>query len=278
MGKTLCQRRAVMIVDFSRRTDPACEAGYERFKRQLAKHGEPNVLHFWTKNPLKLADLYGDAIDQLQQVGTTVCAQVTINGYQPPVEQLGLGDRYMSTLLLLLEPAQIRLRFDPIIFGYTTQTHFKTCLYTAICHGISRITVNFLIPKYQGVGKLLSQYNIPVEEGSLQRKVDTLGWIREQTPLEIEIAVCAETSELYLQVPGVVKAACADPEWFKSLGADLSQENGYNSRKGCGCFYNADWGQYPNQGGYVCPHKCLYCYAKHNVYAHKNVVTQEQLL
>jgi DNA repair photolyase len=47
----------------------------------------------------------------------------------------------------------------------------------------------------------------------------------------------------------------------------MEELSGHTSRKGCGCFYTHDWGEYPSKGGYPCPHKCLYCYAKHNIVA-----------
>lgn len=259
-----------MIIDYSRRTDPACKAGLALFREKIKNlkryDNDIQVIHFWTKAPAVLAELYERDIKELQSRGVIVCAQVTINNYDAPLERVTPEMRDIKPLVKLIGSKAIRLRFDPIIYGYTTEGHFKKTLNSAIENDISRITINFLEPKYQGVGRLLRENNINVGFGDITRqKADILTTIRWTTPKNIEIAVCAESEYLRKYSPDIQKAACSDPEWFKQLGFS-SPKNTHFTRKDCGCFYTKDWGKYPSQGGYVCPHKCLYCYAKHNIY------------
>ena len=263
-----------MIIDYSRRTDPACAAGLKLFQKRLRLDKPPAVLHFWTKAPAVLAELYGPIIRQLQAAGSIVCAQVTLNAYDPPLEAVSREMRELGPLVGLLGKQAVRLRFDPIILGYTTLHHYKQVLAAAERYQLRRITVNFLVPGYEGVGNLLAQYGISAEQGSVQRKIATLQRLRAATPKEIDLAVCAETAALWQQVPGLTRASCADPAWFKALGL-VEEVSGHASRPGCGCLYSADWGKYPTQGSYICPHKCLYCYAKHNVYSSQQGRQQE---
>ena len=257
-----------MIVDYSRRTDPACEAGLKLFQKYLYPRKLPKVVSFWTKAPAVLAKLYASTIQELQEEGTVVCAHITLNYYESPLEAVTNEMRELGPLVDLLGCQAVRLRFDPIIFGYTTLSHYRQVLETAEQHNVSRITINFMIPEYEGVGMLLSKHGIVAQQGTLKRKISTLQRLRDETPEKVEIAVCAETAQLCQYVPGIIKASCADTVWFERLGL-TDKVSGHASRKGCGCFYTADWGKYPNKGGYVCPHKCLYCYAKHNVYSYQ---------
>lgn len=60
----------------------------------------------------------------------------------------------LTQLARLIGRDAIRIRFDPIIVGYTTPVHFRKTLAVAATHGIKRIVTKFLLPEYKGVGKV----------------------------------------------------------------------------------------------------------------------------
>lgn len=255
-----------MVIDFSRRTDPACPEGLLRLTNKLAVHGAPRVLHIWTKAPATVARMYGDLFRQLKNAGTIVCAQVTLNFYEPPVEQIPAEALDIKPLVDLLGSEAVRLRLDPVIAGYTDKFNIVAATTVATVFSIERLTVNFLVPSYKNVSALLSRHGIDPRESTFDEKKSLLAYAASLLPSVTEVAVCAENGNLIREVPGLKPAACSDPEWFRRLGADLSGLKSRKSRSGCGCFYTDDWGEYPSRGGYVCPHKCLYCYAGHNRY------------
>lgn len=254
-------------IDYTRRSDPACPAGVDRFEEQLFFHGYPKVLCFWTKAPATLAELYHKEIVDLQQHGTLVLAQVTVNGYGKDMEP-GVTPAMQDSgpLIALISSGAVRLRFDPIIAGYTTPQHFLDCLSLARDHNISRITVNFLVPEYKGVGKLLQSKGFNIKEPTPEWRMQVLKSLHPYiASTKVELAICAETAGMLEKLPWLKPAACADPEWAIALQPDLKgvfTHTGRGSRPGCGCVYSGDWGRYRNQGGYACPHSCLYCYAK----------------
>lgn len=255
-----------MWIDYTRRNDPACPAGLNLFEQKLARiRKRPDVVCFWTKNPRLVGELYKNHIESLRTQGTIILAQVTINpGYQDVLEP-GINETYweMSNFIDLLGgPQHVRMRFDPIIPGYTTPGMFRRHCEIAARYGITHTTVNFLIPGYKNVGQTLMLHGIRTKELTTAEKADVLNHLVEMAGnYGIKIAVCAESAGLAQMVPDVLPARCADPDWAIALGANGEFRN-RPSRKGCGCCYSADWGQYENGGGYRCPHRCLYCYAK----------------
>lgn len=258
------------VVDYTRRCDPACGEGLKRLEEKLSKHGAPTVFHFWTKAPAKVAELFAEPIQYMKENGSLVVAQVTLNYYGEPLEHIPAERMELKPLADMLGGDHIRLRFDPIVLGSFSMEQYLKCVKSAVDNGVKRITVNFLVPEYEKVDQILKRFGVTYRSGSEDEKRQVLRDLRKVTPSNIEIAVCAETANMLEE--GISKAGCADPDWFASLGADMSTLTGHTSRKGCGCFYTHDWGEYPSRGGYVCPHKCLYCYAKHNIKAWEGVI------
>ncbi|MFW5962342.1 MAG: DUF1848 family protein [bacterium] len=249
-------------VDFSRRNDPAHPKGVEMLKKRLKYEGIPKVFCFWTKAPNRIATLYRDIIMDLKKEGTLVLVQATINHYHE-MENIQKEWIELDNLVDLLgNPKQIRLRFDPIIVGYTKPSMFQQTIDIANIYEIDRIITNFLVPDYKGVGKLLSSKGFNIKEPTEKYKVEVLSKMLEMSG-NIDLAVCAESAYLQKKLPQLKMATCSDPRWAIKLRPDLGYVFTLNpSRKGCGCCYSDDWGEYRSQGGYSCPHQCLYCYAK----------------
>jgi len=253
-------------VDYTRRNDPACPQGLEIFKNRLGTSARlPHVLCFWTKNPEGLAALYWNIIKELKDAGTTVLAYVTINNYGNPLES-GVPEPKMEELLKLLGPDNIRIRFDPIVIGYTNRSHYinGALKFAAEC-GIKEIVVNFMMPYYKNVAKVLTMMSIPAINPNRENMLNILNVMHEITPKDIKLKACAET-QLILgdeMPPWLGHASCADANWAYRVNPEIRGLKGNSSRPGCGCTYSNDWGIYRNsQGGYKCPHSCLYCYAK----------------
>lgn len=254
-------------MDFTRRNDPACYTAHDRFAYCLEKRDAPSVLCFWTKAPNTVATMYQKEIQKLQEQGTLVLCQTTLNlsGYQPLEPNIKKNAVSLEKLTKLLGgPEHIRARFDPIIFGFTTPSMFREhCRYISD-HGITHTTVNFLQFFYKDVWKELKKQGFPVVNATPKRHQKTLEALLDIAyNYNVKVAVCAESSVFVEKIPGLLPAKCSDPNWALSLRPDLSDEiKGHSSRKGCGCMYSDDWGVYHNQDGWSCPHQCIYCYAK----------------
>lgn len=261
------------VVDYTRRCDPACPAGVTLLRQCLDKYGYPSVFHFWTKAPATVAKLYEDLIKEMRDNGSCVTAQVTLNYYGKPLEYIAPERMDLAPLTDLLGGDHVHLRYDPIILGTFKMELYEKCVKAAVDNGVNRITVNFLVPKYEKVDEILTKFGVPFHEGTEEEKRGVLRDLRAVTPDHVEISTCAECSTLLEK--GIINAGCADKKWFLSLGADLTSVKGHSSRKGCRCFYTCDWGVYPTAGGYICPHKCLYCYSKHNIFAWDKIKKEE---
>ncbi len=252
-------------VDFTRRNDPATPKAVPLLDAGIRSKGYPKVLCFWTKSPGKIADLYRDHIRMMRERGTLVLLQATINNYNE-MESSGMDTSLNEIVGLLGRPRHVRLRFDPIIIGYTRPSHFRTTVRKARRHDIDTIITNFLVPEYKGVGDLLQRKGFDVESPSRKKKISTLKKmlnIAKNLYPGLKLKVCAETADIVKTLPQLGRAACADPEWAVGLQPDLKGSFTRNpSRDGCGCVYEDDFGEYRNNGAYRCPHGCLYCYAK----------------
>lgn len=254
-------------VDFTRRSDPAHPMGIKYLERNLRKFGAPKVFCFWTKAPAIVAKMYEDIVLKMQSEGCMVLAQITLNGYESKMEPIQHERTLIGPLADLLgDPKRIRLRFDPIIPGYTQKGHFESCVVAAAGHGIDQITTNFLVPSYKGVGKLLKEEGYQIFSPSWKWKVGTLRTlVHEARKRNVTVAGCAELyrDKIAQEVPGLRISGCSDPTWATSLNPGLKDAfTPRASRPGCQCVYTADWGRYASRGGYRCPHNCLYCYAK----------------
>lgn len=259
------QGGGVAWVDFTRRNDPACPEALEFLKKTLQEK-KPGVFCFWTKAPNVVAKLYSDVVKQMRSEGVLVLCQTTLNrgygilepGVCPEYQELG------ELIELLGGPQYVRARFDPIIFGYTTPSMFEEhCRFISSC-GVGYTVVNFYVPHYKDTAERLMTRGVKLNLNPTWEQQDRcLKTIAEiARSYHVRVAVCAETASCAFRY-GLLPARCSDPEWATSLRPELMGAfKKHPSRKGCGCVYSEDWGIYRNQGGWQCPHRCLYCYAR----------------
>lgn len=252
-------------VDYTRRNDPGCIKALEHLNRCLQEK-KLQVFCFWTKAPDVVAKLYSGVIRKLQSEGVLVLCQTTLNrgytvlepGIRPEYQELG------NLIELLGGPQYVRARFDPVIFGYTTLSMFEEHCKHITSYGVNYTVVNFYVPHYKDTAKCLVESGIDFDPNPAWKVKD--GFLRAVSEIaqtyHVKVAVCAETASWAFKY-GLLPARCSDPEWAISLRPELvGTFKKHPSRKGCGCVYSEDWGIYRNQGGWRCPHQCLYCYAK----------------
>ena len=252
-------------VDYTRRNDPSTEYWANHLKEMLKSQGYPKVLMFWTKAPGTVAELYKDIVKDMQKNGTLVLAQVTYNGYGRELEPGVTPERVeLKPLVDLMGPLHIRLRLNPVIAGYTTQSHIERVLEAAKEHGIKRVHTEFIRLGYKDVQYKMARFKI--HESSRREKIDFLrDFVEQGRKYGVEIAGCAESNEenLYDEVEGLVKCGCSDKNWAEALKPEYKGIFRTRScRPGCLCCYTDDWGEYSSRGAPNCPHQCLYCYAK----------------
>lgn len=259
------QNGSVAWVDFTRRNDPACPEALEYLKKTLQAK-KPGVFCFWTKAPDVVANLYADVIRQMRSEGVLVLCQATINrGYK--LLEPGVHTEYQELgklIELLGGPQYVRARFDPVIFGYTAPSMFEEHCRFISSYGVDYTVVNFYVPHYKHTAEYMRARGIKFDPNpSWDQQDNCLATVAEIAhAYGVRVAVCAETVA-WAGRYGLLPARCSDPTWAVTLRPDLAGAfQKHPSRKGCGCVYSEDWGIYRNQGGWRCPHQCLYCYAK----------------
>lgn len=240
--------------DFSRSNDPTSTEGYRVFHQNKSELTEGDVLCFWTANPFGLVQMYKTDILELHKKGIIVVAQPTMNFYgniEPGIkpEFLDLGP-----LVDLLGNDHVRVRFDPIIPGYTTPKHFKQCVNQVVKYGIEQVTINFLADTYP---KALARIGVKKAVWDDKKKMEVINNLLEIVDGRFRIAMCAESSKFVNPLCNIYPARCADPEWVTPFGYVVGE--GHNSRKGCGCFYTKNW-----RFNSKCPHGCVYCFSNMN--------------
>jgi DNA repair photolyase len=254
-------------IDYTRRNDPAQQYYVDKLERKLmVRSNVPDVLCFWTKAPRFIAENYKDSISRMWDCDSIVLAQVTWNtGYELLEPNVTHAFSDLAALVDLLGSENVRLRFDPIIPGFTKLEMFKVCANHAAELGVRQITTNFLVPSYKGVGALLKeQFNINAAELASGAKIDILNRMVEVADARgVRVAGCAEIYRdgIDKKVDGLLGTGCSDPEWAREHNKSLSFTV-RPSRPGCRCVYTNDWGEYSDRGGPKCPHQCVYCYAK----------------
>ncbi len=279
-----------MILDFTRRTDPAFVPSVWDNLRDALDVTSPTVLHVWTKWPGRVADIGREILDALRKNGTIIAAQVTVNRYGRNLEPRIPENHGLDRLVPLLGGFDhVTWRFDPVIPYVPFEERFLRTAEEMTNLGVRRLVVNTIAPpgRYKRVDRRLAamwewwtpeRFGLDPEDARrdryvpppLQRHTPSVwnGWARWQYDVFsriVELAQsfgfrvqpCAETAWLYGVVEGLSPAGCISQQWLASLG--LLQDIPLRpTRAGCGCVYTVDVGSYGHWsrcGG------CRYCYA-----------------
>jgi hypothetical protein len=257
--------KKLLWVDYTRRNDPATQYWVEHLKKKIKARGYPYVLCGWTKAPAVVAELYGETIKDMQAHGTLVLCQVTYTGYTDLEPAVTPERAELGPLVDLLGADHVRLRFDPIIVGYTRDEHFQRCLDAAVKFHINTIATKFIILRYKNVAEAMHEFGVD-RVATKAEMVDILrGYVARAGKVGVTMSGCAElkAADIIKDVPGLLMHGCADMAWAEALRPDLKGLfKPHRSRTGCNCCYTEDWGLYKNQGGPRCVHQCVYCYAK----------------
>jgi hypothetical protein len=258
-------------LDVTRRTDPArIEKVWDNLRAVVRAYGAPWIVQLWTKDAAGVVGYGKEVLEGLRNAGTTLAAHVTVTGlggssWEPLAPSTPFHG--MEELISLVGgPHHIKWRYDPVIPTVHRLDVFRRLAEQAAKLGITRCVLNFLVPpgRYKRVDARLSTTLQGWREGMPGYDAS---W-RAQTAAEIveasidfgmSVAVCAESSNLLDQVPGIQPAACGDHAWFAALsGRDPGRARTSGSRTGCGCAAYFDVGIY---GQWRRCHQCLYCYA-----------------
>jgi len=258
-------------IDVTRRTDPArVERVWENLQSVVDAYRAPWIVQLWTKDAAGTLARGRGLLDRLLREGTTIAAQVTVNGlggtgWEPlvPAEPFSGVEELIA---LVGGPEHVRWRFDPVLPGVSQLETFERLAAHAAALGIGRCVVNFLAPPGRYVradvrlAGLLPGWSegMPGYDQAWQAEA-AAKMVKAAGEWGIEVAACAESSGLPGGVPGLWPAACGDHAWFVALsGREPGRAPAAVSRRGCGCAAYFDVGQY---GQWARCHRCAYCYA-----------------
>ena len=244
------------IIDFTRRNDPACSEAVELLDKQLKSNNHIDIFTFWSKNPNGIYNLYKDHIKKLLDNKTIVFGMFTITGYGEILEPGIDMDKFhrMDKIVNLIGSNKIKLRFDPIIPGYTTIKHLIYFKSIVDKYNIQNVIYNFINVRYKKIKEELKNVNITVDNRLKHKWVNIL----HKTFRNYNIHACAEAR---LTDPN--PEACISKQWILSYIPNANPKHNKNNRLGCLCCNTDDWGLYSSwKNSYKCPHGCLYCYAK----------------
>lgn len=258
-------------IDATRRTDPArIDQVWSNLYAVVRSFGAPWMVQLWTKDAAGALARGGFAMRCLLRYGSTLAAQVTVNGlgstfWEPrvPVEPFA---GVAGLMALVGGPDHIKWRYDPIIPGVHRLCRFRFLAGRAASLGITRCVINFVAPpgRYKrvdgrlskvlrGWGKGMPGYDHAWRAETAAQLVEVAG------EMGLTVAACAESAGLAEEVPGLQPAACGDYDWFVALsGRDPGRVPASGSRPGCGCAAYFDVGLYSQ---WRRCHGCLYCYA-----------------
>jgi hypothetical protein len=185
----------------------------------------------------------------------------TITGYErhiePRVPPLTESLHTFQELSTLTSPAQVLLRYDPILITSDCSFEYHRSQFRRILNalaGMSETCIISFVQVYKKVRNLLVAKQIECEV-PLQQQLD-LAWdlkmIAQDCGFELLACCCPD-----LQLAGLHNAQCISASYFRRISPSWSHQiKKAPTRKGCGCDSSQDIGCYD-----TCPHGCIYCYA-----------------
>ena len=258
-------------VDVTRRTDPArIGQVWTNLQAVVDACGAPWIVQLWTKDAAGVLTQSGALLHRLLREGTTLAAQVTVNGLAGTAwEPLSPAEPFVGVAELIAlsgGPDHVRWRFDPVLPGISRLDTFRRLAGQAAGLGIRHCIVNFVAPpgRYSRVDARLAPLLPGWSDGipgydEAWRAGAAAGMVQAAREAGLEVAACAESAGLAALVPGLHPAACGDYTWFAALsGRDPGRVPLRGSRPGCGCAAYFDVGLY---GQWARCHRCAYCYA-----------------
>lgn len=270
-----------MIISASRRTDiPAFYAAWflnrvragcctvpNPFNSRQVSHislkpEEVDVIVFWTRNPQPLmphlAELDGRGFHYYFQY-TLMNNPRSLDPLSPPLDR---AIKTFQDLSDLVGPEKVIWRYDPIVFGETTDTEFHRKTFAFLARALknhTRRSVVSIVDLYQKNRKRLQEFSMPGFDLDGSSRKDVAGLMSAMADMAqgngMEIFSCAE--EIDLQAYGIHPGRCVDDIYIKeTFGLDVTHRKDPSQRKACGCVVSRDIGMYDS-----CLFGCRYCYA-----------------
>lgn len=221
---------------------------------------------FWTRNA---GPMIHD-IPRLAQRGYAFYVQYTINGYPREIEHRSPEvDRAVDTLRALssaTSPERVIWRYDPIILSSATppEYHFERFEQLADqVHGAVRdVYISFCDPygrterHFKNISERLGwtlEFGTRSQHHEIASRLASIAAARD-----MQLFSCAEMN---LNVPGVKRGSCVDPNLLGRLRPDLDFHlKAAPTREGCGCVQAVDIGSFD-----TCVFGCEYCYANNSL-------------
>lgn len=221
---------------------------------------------FWTRNA---GPMLPD-IASLQDRGYAFYTQYTINGYSREIEHRSPGtERAVETLRALsaaTSPERVIWRYDPIILSSATppEYHFERfeLLASQMRGAVRDVYISFCDPygrTERHFKAMHERLGWTFEFGARSQHAEIAARLAEIAAThELQLYSCAEAG---LDVPGVKRGNCIDPNLVAELRPDLDfRLKAAPTREGCGCVQAVDIGSFD-----TCAFGCEYCYANNNL-------------
>jgi hypothetical protein len=232
----------------------------------LAPH-DVDVIVFWSKNPLPLAEHLGE----LDERGYRYYFQFTLNDYPPALEpgvpSLAARLDTFRNLADGLGPGKVLWRYDPIIVSSVTPADYhleRVDRIASVLDGYTqRLTISFL-DFYGKTAARLSR--LSRKTGIAFMDITAPARCTELLPLArgigdiarchgLAVFSCAEAVEL--AGAGIHHGACIDAVFIReAFGIQVAGGKDRGQRPLCLCTGSIDVGAYR-----TCRHQCAYCYA-----------------
>ncbi len=264
--------RLTLVLSASRRTDlpgfyPDRLAA--RVRARLDRAGRPLYgLVLWTRFPAAL--LEEPLRSLLEREVRNVAVNLTITGLggsrlEPgaPATEAAVCAALEALDLLSGQPARLRWRFDPLLFGLNGLEAFERIARPLAAAGVPTVTVSFpssmslagpLGPRYAAAG-IEPWPGIAAKAGFAAALVD------RASALGLRVLACCQP-KVVARVPGLEGAQCIPREVLAALhprAEPFPEARDRSQRRHCACLPSLDIGDYAED---PCGSGCAYCYSR----------------
>lgn len=216
---------------------------------------------FWTKN----IQPFLKHLPEIHQTGYPFVIQYTINDYPRALEQRVIdADRSVENLRHISAtygPKVSVWRYDTIILSSLTPVEFHLKNFARLAEKLAGATDEVVISFVHLYKKTLRNMDQAARisgfewrDPTLAEKCDLAARLAEiAAKYRMQLTVCSQPEYL---AQGAQEAHCVDIQRLAAVAGKPVRAALRGNRKGCGCFYSRDIGEYD-----TCPHGCVYCYA-----------------
>jgi len=220
---------------------------------------------FWTKNPKNLLKMDIDYNRSALQLTITGLGSTDIEPNVPSYEKI--IETTSELVSSGFNPDLINWRFDPVIPGFSSLQTMEKIACSLADIGIKRCMTSFVT--WYGQVKERWKDGYKTQRSAEVKKDIIIAMSIMLKRFDIELFGCAQP-----EFEGIIQSSkCIDGDYYNKItGFDFNLQKDFGQRKACGCTVSEDVGEYT-----VCPHGCLYCYARADKDAKVNDIVQQSL-